>query len=650
MGLKEGIVNSTMNRRAFLGVVGGTLAGTAVSTGASAAAQRRMNVLWISCEDISPHLGCYGVPEARTPNLDQLAAEGARFTNAYSVSGVCAPSRSCIITGMYPTSLGSCHMRCGNPVPNSVRLFPEYLRDAGYYCTNNRKTDYNISYPGAPNAWDESSGKAHWRNRPSKDQPFFAVFNFTATHESAIGRDPEKMPEVKERLGQDALHDPAQAQLPPYYPDTPVIRKHWAHYFDLITYMDAWAGDLLRQLEEDGLADDTVVVYWSDHGAGLPRAKRWIYDSGLHVPMIVRWPGRIEPNSVREDMVSFVDFAPTVLNVAGVPAPDHMQGKAFLPGADPAHAPHIFAARDRMDERFDIIRAVRGQRYQYIRNYEPYRPYDQYITYLEGWPVMQEMRRVQKDGALKPPEALFFRQRKPVEEFYDLSEDPHELSNLAESPEHQAKLAELRQAMDAWMTGIRDLGLVPESLLADWLPERSSSDLAGARPEYSPGSAKGAVFGRAMADWVKDLNQSDRLKRLMAIKSIGLIGTEAVPVLLEALSDPEPAVAYWAAVSLGHAGGASGDIADALTRTLRHDSVTVRLGAARGLCALGRPKDALPAALAAMDDPEPAARLYAVQVLEQVGLDQKGVREAMERALKDKNGYVVRIAKYVLSR
>lgn len=420
------------------------------------------NILWISCEDISADLGCYGDTYARTPTLDRLAQEGTRFTNTYGVAGVCAINRSCIITGMYPTSIGTMHMRCKGVPPPEVHCFTEYLRAAGYYCTNNSKTDYNFDNPVT--AWDESSGKAHWRNR-APGQPFFSVINFTGTHESRI-RVPEKQfRKITKRLTTEDRHDPADAPLPPFYPDTPMIRHDIANYYDLITAMDLQVADVLQQLEKDGLSENTIVVFWSDHGRGLPRYKRWLYDSGLHVPMIVRWPGTLEPGSVDDRLVSFIDFAPTVLSLAGVPIPEHMQGQAFLGEQTAADREYVYGARDRMDETYDIIRAVRDQRYKYIRNYEPYKPYAQILSYLELTPTMQELHRLDAAGELVGPQRLFFADTKPVEELYDTQNDPYEIDNLASDPNHRETLNRMREAHEVWRHETNDLGLIPEAEL-----------------------------------------------------------------------------------------------------------------------------------------------------------------------------------------
>ena len=471
------------------------LAACALVPGVTAAArspdpQRRPNILWISCEDISPDLGCYGDPYARTPHLDRLAAEGVRYTRAFTVAGVCAPSRSAIITGMYPTSIGTHHMRCRGVPPPYVKCFTEYLRAAGYYCLNNVKTDYN--FPTPLTAWDESSRRAHWRNCPP-DMPFFCVINFTITHESQIRLPDRAFWRRTAALTPAERHDPLRALLPPYYPDTPRVRQDWARYYDLITALDKEVGRVLRELEEDGLADETVVFFWSDHGRGLPRAKRWIYDSGIHVPLIVRWPGKINPGTVDDRLISLMDLGPTVLSIAGVPIPKHMQGKPFLgPAAEPPRR-YVFAARDRMDESYDIIRAVRDKRFKYIRNYEPYRPYAQRIAYMELMPTMQEMRRLHAERKLHGAQRLFFRPTKPKEELYDTWNDPHEVHNLADDPAYRDVLLRLRKVHEQWVRETGDLGLVPEGQLWERIKPAGTAPKT-ATPRLDPA---GGTFAQA---------------------------------------------------------------------------------------------------------------------------------------------------------
>jgi uncharacterized sulfatase len=445
------------------------------------AAPARPNIVWISAEDLSPDLGIYGDGYAAAPTLDQLAREGARFTHAFSSAPVCAPSRSAIITGMYPTTIGSMHMRSKAVPPPGVKAFTEYLRAAGYYCTNRSKTDYNFEAPPAhrppDTVWDESSEQAHWRNRPDPRQPFFSVFNIMTTHEGQIRLDEAPFGGVTAVLDPSVRHDPARAVIPPYYPDTPLVRKDWARYYDLISVMDGQVKAILQQLEDEGLADRTIVFFWGDHGRGLPRAKRFVYDSGLRVPLIVRWPGTIAPGSVVDDLVSLMDLGPTVLALAGVPVPGHMQGRAFLGPAKPPARELVFGHRDRMDEAYDMMRTVRDARFRYIKNFFPGRPYAQHIEYMEEMPTMREWRRRYKDHmnavgpeygrALNPIQLLFMAPEKPSEELYDLDTDPYEVRNLAGSPEHQSVLARMRQALETWQTETGDLGLVPEAELRE---------------------------------------------------------------------------------------------------------------------------------------------------------------------------------------
>ncbi len=450
-----------------------TLVACLVSLACSTAlAQDRPNILWISVEDISANLGCYGDDYAVTPNLDRLAKQGIRYTRCFGHAGVCAVNRTGLITSMYPTTIGTMHMRCNGVPPHYVKCFPEYLRAAGYWCTNRSKTDYNFAPPFT--AWDrQGNNHGDWAGR-AEGQPFFSVINLTLTHESRIRQADRSFQNATKRLIPEQRHDPANAPVPPYYPDTPIVRKDIARYHDNITAMDYIVGDILAKLEQDGLADDTIVWFWSDHGWGMPRGKRWIYDSGMHVPMIVRFPkkwahlapgGKAVAGSTHEELVAFIDYGATVLSLAGIKPPAYMQGRPFMGRfqADPRE--YVFAARDRMDETYDIIRAVRDKRYKYIRNYEPWRSRGQHINYMDKMPTMIEMRRLHAEGKLKGPQLQYFEPTKPLEELYDTKNDPHEINNLAESAEHKGTLDRLRAAHEDWRTRTRDLGLIPEPIL-----------------------------------------------------------------------------------------------------------------------------------------------------------------------------------------
>ena len=440
----------------------------------------RPNILWISFEDTGPFYGCYGDPVARTPNMDRFAAQGWRWTNCFSTAGVCAPARSAIITGMYPISIGTHHMRTTHVhpaapemptpysavVPHYVKCFTEYLRAAGYYCTNNEKTDYQFEPPLT--AWDELGAHAHWRHRPDPDQPFFAVFNLVRSHES--GAWPERCPSPE--------FDPGDIRPPPYLPDTPAVREAMARMYTHIAHNDREFASLLRQLEEDGLAENTWVFNWSDHGP-LPRGKRWPYDAGIHVPLIVRGPG-LAPGQVRDELVSTVDLGPTVLSLAGVGIPRHLQGRAFL--GDQAGPPrdYVHASRDRHDESYDMVRAVRDRRFKYIRNYRPDLPYLGWIPYRNRHPIVQELWRLHLEEALDEAQSALFRYPRPVEELYDTAADPHEIHNLAADPRWQDELQRMRCALDGWLDGVGDMGRIPESeMVRNWYPD-------GRQPETSP--------------------------------------------------------------------------------------------------------------------------------------------------------------------
>ncbi len=451
------------------------------------------NILWITCEDMSPRLGCYDDPIARTPTIDKLASQGIRYTNAYSISGVCAPSRSALITGMYPTTIGSMHMRTMTRTsaidkitdpellaiptyeavpPPEVKCFTEYLRAKGYYCSNNSKEDYQFKRPIT--AWDESSQKAHWKNR-RPGQPFFSVFNFTVTHES----------QVWSRAGDTLITDPNKVVVPPYYPDSPVIRRDIARHYDNIALMDAQVNDILSQLKADGLEDSTIIFFFSDHGDGLPRAKRWIYDSGIKVPLIIKYPGIWQAGNVTDELVSFIDFAPTVLSLAGIEVPDHLQGQAFAGSQRDEPRDYIYAAKDRMDPAMDNRRAVRDKRYKYIRNYMPDRPYVQFLPYRDQMALMQELFRYEKEGKLDPVQALWFQKTKPIEELYDTWEDPYEVNNLASDPRSHDILERLRNEHLKWKEDTKDWGLIPETELIKELWPPDGIQPGTADPEFN---------------------------------------------------------------------------------------------------------------------------------------------------------------------
>lgn len=609
-----------------------------------ASAKDRPNIVWISCEDISPHLGCYGDPHAITPNLDALAADGVRYTHAYTTAGVCAPCRSGIITGMYQNSIGTHHMRCDATLPDWLRPFPMALREAGYYCTNNSKTDYQFSKPNSKQIWDESSGKAHWKNRPNPEQPFFAVFNFTGCHESGIAGE-SKYRQVTRDLRPEQRQDPAALRtLPPYYPDTPVVREDWKRNYELITAMDAWAGERIGELKEAGLLENTIIFFWSDHGVGLPRAKRWLYESGTHIPLIVRIPeqfrrrGQGQPDTTDSQLVSSVDFGPTVLNLAGLPIPDYVQGRAFLGEHLSPPRRYVFGARDRMDERYDIIRAVRDGRYRYVRNFEPLKPYYQYMNTPEQGATMQEIRRAEREGTLSETGALFSRGRKPVEELYDVEQDPHEIRNLAGEAAYADKLNELRVALATWQRQVGDLGLVPEAEIAILEgPAGSRYEILHGRSDPSPDTPP--QDGATASDAVRQLDQ------LVALATKASMGPEQLEDLMAGIGSPNAAVRYWCMTGIGNLGAEAEPARSIVRQALADPSPSVRIAAARAAAKLGETEPALAVLRDELQSEHPWGRLAAVIVLDEMDEQARGAIDALQRALHDQpNKYIVRVA------
>ncbi|MDZ7620351.1 MAG: sulfatase, partial [Patescibacteria group bacterium] len=406
----------------------------------SALAAERPNILWITSEDNSPYLGCYGDRQAHTPHLDKLAAEGVRYRNAFANAPVCSTARTTLITGMYACSLGAHHHRSRVATPARFKLYPEHLRAAGYYCTNNSKTDYNLANAGRP--WDESSPLAHYRNR-KPGQPFFAVFNSLTSHESRVAPSAEK---TSFRI------PPEKVVLPPYHPDTPAVRRDWANYYDQMTLMDEEVGALLDELSRAGVADDTIVFYYSDHGGALPRGKRNLHDSGTHVPLIIRFPKKwahlapARPGEWVEQPVGFVDLPATVLSLAGAPVPDHYEGRVFLGPRQAAPREHVFLYRGRMDERYDTARAIRDRQFRYVRNYSPHRPWGQHYAYpFRVLPSMGSWYAAYQSGQCNAVQARYWGP-KPAEELYDTAADPFELSNLTTAADQADRLQAMRQA------------------------------------------------------------------------------------------------------------------------------------------------------------------------------------------------------------
>lgn len=509
----------------------------------------RPNILWISSEDHGQEMGCYGDSYAETPHVDGLAARGLRYRYVWSNAPVCAPARTTIISGIYPTSLGAENMRSMVAMPPGTTMFPALMRQAGYYCTNNNKEDYNLTTPN--DVWDESSRMAHYKNR-KKDQPFFAVFNATASHESGI-RGFKGRPR----------HDPERAPVPACHPDTPLVRRDWAIYYDNVSAVDAIAGDHLRELAAAGLADSTIVFYWGDHGSGMPRFKRWPSDSGLRVPLVVYIPEAFahlrpadySPGGQSDRPVGFIDFAPTMLSLIGITPPDWMQGQAFLGPHASSEPRYLFGFRGRMDERVDLVRSVTDGRYVYLRNYMPHLSQGQHVAYQMETPTTQQWRELFDQGRLNAAQARFWQVPKDPEELYDLTQDPDEVMNLADSPEHQEILHEFRNTLREQILRTRDVGFIPEGERFRDCQQQTPYDLGHDDRQYDLvrilAAAELASTSRdstpASLDALANLLDSDDAV-LRYWGSLGLLmrGQTAVasqsPKLIRLLEDPSPAV------------------------------------------------------------------------------------------------------------
>jgi uncharacterized sulfatase len=555
------------------------------------------NILWITCEDISPYLGCYGDSYAKTPNIDKLAKKSAIYTKAFATAPVCAPARSCLITGVYATSLGTQHLRSEVKLPSQIRCFPEYLRAAGYYCSNNYKKDYNFI---DVNVWDESSETAHWRKR-KPGQPFFSVFNFTSTHQGEInGSDEEFFDKYTSKLKPEERHDGKKIPLPPYYPVTPFVRKIWSRYYNLITFMDKQVGDLLSQLEADGLADNTIVFFFSDHGMGIPRFKRTLYDSGLNVPLIIRFPERyrrllpLKAGRRTDRLVSFVDFAPTVLSLAGLSIPGYMQGRAFLGVWAGPPREYVFGAASRVDEAYEMSRCVRDKRYKYIRNYLPHLPYIQPSEYPDRAEIMQELRRAVAEEKLSKIQKLHWAPTKPREELYDTSADPYEVNNLADSPSLRRVIGRLCKVHLQWMVETHDIGLLSEAEMHIRAEGSTPYEIARQISKYPQ-------------------------RRILAAADLVGRGPNNIPKLIRLLHDSDSAVRYWAVVALSVLDSDASPAVEALTERLADSSPNVRFAAAGALCKLGLCKDALLVLAEGLEDAREETVLYAAREIQFIG-------------------------------
>tara|TARA_R110002050_G_scaffold69613_3_gene150665 strand:- start:12749 stop:14638 length:1890 start_codon:yes stop_codon:yes gene_type:complete len=585
------------------------------------------NILWLTSEDNSPLLGCYGDHFATTPNLDQLASEGFLYTHAYANAPVCAPARNTIITGVYANSGGHQHMRSYYQKSDIVRFFPEFLKEKGYYCTNNSKQDYNIAAEQTDSIWNESSRNAHYKNR-QPDQPFFAIFNSTISHESSLHK---RIPPEELR------HDPADVQLPPYHPDTPEMRHDWAQYYDKVEDMDTWIGKKLQELEEAGLADNTIVFYYADHGGVLGRSKRFVYETGTRVPFIVRIPEKYKhlfptdkTGSEVNRLISFVDLAPTLLSIAGIEIPDYMQGKAFLGKQKTTDPDYAYMFRGRMDERYDMSRAVRDQKYRYIRNYMPFRIYGQHVNYLWQAPSMQSWEQAYLNGECNAQQSVFWN-TKPVEELYDTENDPWEVNNLADDANYMDVLVRMRKANKDWVARIFDTGFIPEAERNMMVENQPIYDLLRA--------------GQVPLEQI-----------IEAAELAALSNKENLPQLIQLLSHENKIARYWAATGFLTLGQEAQSAKKPLESALQDPSPNVVIAAAEALYYLGEEEIGLQALIKILDHPDPFARTHALNAIDYTNKFtpeiQQALRTMVENFKDDKspNRYDLRLVDWLFEK
>lgn len=444
-----------MNRRTLLAA-----GGIAPAFIRRLSAAERPNIIWILAEDLGPQLGCYGYPLVETPHLDRLAAEGVRYEQAHTTAPVCSASRSAFNVGLYQTSTGAhnhrSHRTDNYRLPAGAKLVSHRLEEAGYFTANVKgeiapgtrgmaKTDFNFNV-------DKPFMGDHWNQR-AKGQPFYAQVNFQATHKGPAFTEARKLPK---------LIDPDKVQLPPYWPDHPVVRDEFANYLDCVNLLDRNVGALLDTLKRDGVYENTLIFFMGDNGRCLIRGKQWCYDAGTHVPMIARWPGRVKPGSTVSAPVLSLDMTATTLAAAGLAVPEPFHGRpVWGPGAKPRD--YVVTARDRCDMTVDRIRCVRDARYAYIRNFMPERPYTQFNRYIQTqYPTLGVMKEMHEAGKLKGPELVFMAHRKPDVEFYDLKQDPHEIRNLADDRAQQKRIGRYAAILDQWIASTGDQGRILE--------------------------------------------------------------------------------------------------------------------------------------------------------------------------------------------
>jgi N-sulfoglucosamine sulfohydrolase len=584
------------------------------------------NILWITSEDNSPFLGCYGDSLATTPNLDRLAKSGFLYTHAYANAPVCAPARNTIITGVYANSGGHEHMRSFYMKSDEVKLYPELLRQAGYFCTNNAKEDFNIHPDQTKNLWNELGKDAHYKNR-KPGQPFFAIFNSNISHESSIH---------KSIPTEELRHKPADMVLPPYHPDTEEMRHDWAQYYDKIEAMDKWVGKILKELEESGEAENTIIFYYGDHGGVLGRSKRFVYESGTRIPFIVHIPEKYKhlypaenPGDKVDRIISSVDLPPTLLSMIDTTIPSYLQGSAFLGKQKTEDPRYAFMFRGRMDERYDMCRAVRDHKFRYIRNYMPHREYAQFIDYLWRAPSMQSWEAAWKAGKCNDIQSIFWNQ-KPVEELYDTENDPWEVNNLAANPEYRDVLERMRKANRDWMLRIKDAGFIPEAQRNDRTKDMAAYD----------------YMRNGEVDLEELIDVAEQATRPASVD---------VSKLIAFMKSGDPTIRYWGATGLLILEGKARPALDELKVAAKDPSMDVAIVAGEALYRLGEKQEGKRALLAGLKASDAFARAHALNAIDAVQENSREIQNGvidMVKNLKefDNQTYDWRSAKGLLTK
>jgi arylsulfatase A-like enzyme len=619
-----------ISRKQAIKQIGDLVMGTMIFPAIAAARVKqpdRPNFLWIITEDCSAsYFGCYGDKQATTPNIDKLASEGILYKNACCQTPVCAPSRSTFMTGVYDNSMGTQHMRSFYSLPDFIKFYPYYLEKAGYYCTNRSKVDYNTAHQERwKTVWNECGPQASYRNRAS-GQPFHETVTLLSTHEHVIF---DWIPENK--LG----HHPGNMHVPAYLPDTPEVRHDLAQYHDFVQKDDEKVGEILHRLERDGEADNTIVFLFSDHGGVLPRSKRFMFESGMQVPLIIRFPKKYQnlapssPGSISDHLVNLIDLAPSIFSLAGMDIPKYYQGNIFLGPKRKKDVQYVYGSRGRMDGTYDNIRTVRDKNYRYIRNYMPNRIYGQHIWYLWKSASMQSWVEAYERGQCNQVQKLFW-EPKPPEELYDIRKDPDNVKNLAGDPDYDHILIRMREANDIWVRQIYDAGFMPEAMMV----------------------TRAGKAGKTIYEYIRsDAYPKEKIISMAELASMGKTGHLAK--LRNGLQDEDSAVRYWAAYGCAILKENAMEAKQPLLKLLDDPCAIVAMAAAEALFHMDEKEKSFHALGQALNDDYDKVRLYALNVIRTFGQDAMPLLPQLQEFLihpKPHTGenYETRVASYIV--